>query len=93
MGEKPTIEATGDHEYLVKLKAEEDSPVTLRVRANASTLEAVGGDVNEQSLVIATLEFLTERQTPDELPADLDLQDVADAYDEYIDHIRHHLAK
>jgi len=93
MGVRPTIEATGDHEYLVNLKVEEDSPVTLRVRANASTLEAVGGDVDEQSLVIATLEFLTKRQAPDELPTDLDLQDVADAYAEYIDHIRHQLEK
>lgn len=90
---EPTIEPTGDHEYLINLDAEEGSPITLRLRANESTLEAIGADVDELSLVIATVDFLTQRQSADELPAYLDLQDVADAYDGYIGHIRHQLAK
>jgi hypothetical protein len=38
-------------------------------------------------------DYLTRRQRPDDPPGDLDLQDVAAAYDDYVDQLRAVLAE
>lgn len=86
------IEPLGDHDYLVNVRAEEDI-VTLRVRADPAVVTSIGGsDTDESQVVAATIAYLTERQPAVDLPADLDLQDVAAAYDGYIEQLHEQLS-
>jgi len=78
------IEFVGDHEYLVRITV--DDIVTLRVYADPEMVAHIGAA--EAHIVAATIAYLTDRQQPDELPTDLDLQDVAAAYDDYVDRLR-----
>lgn len=88
----PRIEDVGDHEYLVRIDLDEDI-VTVRVRATPAVIaDASGTEADEQRVVAATVDYLTARQRADDLPAELDLDDVVAAYDGYIDHLRETLA-
>lgn len=90
------IEPLGDHDYLVSVKVDEDTEediVTLRVRADPAVVTSIAGpDTDESRVVAATITYLTERQPADDLPADLDLQDVAAAYDGYIEQLHEQLS-
>lgn len=79
------IESLGDHDYLLRIGMDDDV-VTVRVYADPDVVSGLGGD--EQRVVAATVAFLTARQRADDLPADLDLADVAAAYDDYLDRLR-----
>ena len=39
-------------------------------------------------MIAATMAYLTARQRPDDLPKQLDLDDIIAAYDDYLDDVR-----
>jgi hypothetical protein len=83
-GEQPGIEGLGDHDYLVRVPLGDDF-VTIRMRANPEVVAGIAGDADESSVIEATIAYLTARQSADELPGQLDLDDVVAAYDGYLD--------
>jgi hypothetical protein len=86
--EQPRIEALGDHDFHVRVAMDEDF-VTIRVRATPEVVARVAGaDADEIRVVAATMAFLTARQGADDLPEQLDLDDVVAAYDDYVEDIR-----
>jgi hypothetical protein len=83
--QQTAIEALGDHDYLVRLPLGEDV-VTIRIRATPEVVAQIAGpDADETRVVTATVAYLTARQSPDDLPGQLDLVDVLAAYVGYVD--------
>lgn len=83
-----TIEPLGDHDYLVRIPFREDV-VTIRMRATPEVVTRVAGrGADETRVIAATMNYLTARQDPDDLPGLLDLDDVIAAYGGYLDEIR-----
>lgn len=81
----PRIEALGDHDYLVRVD-QDDELVTIRMRATPEVVARIAGpDADETRVVAATIAYLIARQRPDELPGQLDLDDIIAAYDGYLD--------
>ncbi|OBG41483.1 hypothetical protein [Mycobacterium sp. E3198] len=81
----PGIEALGDHDYLVRVEQGEEL-VTVRLRATPEVVARIGGpDADETRVVAASIAYLIARQRPDELPEQLDLDDIIAAYDGYLD--------
>jgi hypothetical protein len=86
--ETPEIEALGDHEYLVRV-VEDDELVTIRMRATPEVVARIAGPgIDETRVITATMAYLTARQRPDDLPKQLDLDDIIAAYDDYLDDLR-----
>lgn len=84
----PEIEALGDHDYLVCV-GQDDERVTIRIRATPEVVARIAGpDIDETRVIAATMAFLTARQRPDDLPKQLDLDDIIAAYDDYLDDVR-----
>lgn len=89
--ETPEIEALGDHDYLVCV-GQDDERVTIRMRATPEVVAHIAGpDTDETRVIAATMAFLTARQRPDELPEQLDLDDIIAAYDDYLDDVRNEI--
>jgi hypothetical protein len=89
---RPVIDAVGDHDYLVRV-SQDDDLVTIRIRANPEAVTRIGGpDADETRVVAATVTYLIARQRPDDLPEQLDLDDVIAAYDDYLDDLQNELA-
>lgn len=87
------IEALGDHDYLAYVGMDDDT-VTLRVRADPAVVSRIAGvEADETRVIAATIAYLTERQRADDLPTDLDLQDVATFYDDYVEHLHRELQR
>jgi hypothetical protein len=85
------IEPLGDHDYLVRLGSA-PSRVESRFRADPGVLENLGaGPDDERRVVAATADFLAERQDTADLPAMIDLFDVASAYEDFTDELRRRL--
>ncbi|CAJ1580646.1 hypothetical protein [[Mycobacterium] wendilense] len=84
-----SIEPLGDHDYLVWVGVAEDiddTAVTLRVRADPDVVHQISGsEADDKRVIAATIAYLTARQRADDLPGDLDLQDVAGFYDDYVE--------
>lgn len=81
------IESLGDHDHLVRI-AMDGEVVTVRAHADPDLVARIAGaDADERQVVAATIDYLTARQRPDDLPAFLDLRDVAAAYDDYVDRL------
>lgn len=75
------IEPEGDHEYLARFDGTE-----TRVRVTPDVLRRVSAAVTDETRVVElTLRWLLDRQPPADLPPMLDLDDIAVAYDDYID--------
>jgi hypothetical protein len=86
------IEALGDHDYLVRV-AQDDDLVTIQMRANPEAVDRIAGpDADETRVVAATVAYLIARQRPDDLPEQLDLDDVIAAYDDYLDELQDEFA-
>lgn len=86
--ETPEIEALGDHDYLVRI-AQDEERVTIRIRATPDVVARIAGpDADETRVIAATMAYLTARQRPDDLPKQLDLDDIIAAYDDYLDDVR-----
>lgn len=87
------IEPLGDHDYLIRVPMGEDV-VTIRIRATPEVVAQIAGpDADEVSVVNATVTYLTARQSPDDLPGQLDLDDVVAAYSGYVEDLRTHLGE
>lgn len=85
------IEALDDHDYLVRVPLGEDF-VTIRIRATPEVVALIAGpDADETRVVTATVAYLTARQSPDDLPGQLDLDDIVAAYGGFIDDMRDRL--
>jgi hypothetical protein len=64
------------------------------VHASPGVVDAISVlEADEIRVVEATAAYLIERQRADDLPSTLDLDEVAAAYDDYIDDIRMRLAR
>ena len=86
--DQPALEALGDHDYLVRLQQGEDT-VVLRVHADPAVVERIADE--EPRVVEATAAYLIARQSADELPEQVDLDDVAAAYDGYVEDLQRQL--
>jgi hypothetical protein len=86
--DQPALEALGDHDYVVRLQQGEDT-VVLRVHADPAVVERIADE--EQRVVEATAAYLIARQSVDELPEQVDLDDVAAAYDGYVEDLQRQL--
>jgi hypothetical protein len=87
-----TLQKLSGHLYLVQIRQGEDV-IELRLDATSDIVTRIGGaDPDEPLIVEATISYLLARQRADDLPPELDLEDIACAYEGYIDEIRHQLA-
>ena len=90
--EQPHVESLGKHDYLVRVR-EGDDTVEIRVHASPAVVHRIAVvDTDETRIIEATAAYLIQRQHADDLPVNLDLDDVAAAYDGYIDDIQSQLA-
>lgn len=91
MSDQPQVESLGDHHYLVRARQGEDT-VELQVRATPAVIARLTGDETDETRIIeATVAYLIARQRADDLPPQLDLDDVAAAYDGFEDALREQL--
>jgi hypothetical protein len=91
MSEQIEVEALGDHDYLVRVRhsagvAESRFRVTPDVLAKIDASEDDGQRVVEQSAVL-----LLAHQPAIDLPAMVDLDDMAAAFDDYLPRLREHI--
>ena len=86
--DQPALEALGDHDYLVRIQQGDDT-VVLRMHADPAVVERIADE--EQRVVEATAAYLIARQSVDELPEQVDLDDVAAAYDGYVEDLQRQL--
>lgn len=86
MSDETTIEALGDHQFVLHLKDPEGGAVDVRVYASPDVLGRLGAASTdaESRVVEATAAHLLARQQADDLPSYLELDDVVAAYDEYL---------
>ena len=87
---QPTLEALGDHDYLVRFEQGDEDAVVVRVHADPEVVAQIADD--EQRVVEATAAYLIARQSADDLPEEVDLDAVAAAYDSFIDDLHRQLA-
>jgi hypothetical protein len=85
---QPTLEALGDHDYLVRFQQDEDT-VVVRMYADPAVVVQIAAD--EQRVVEATAAYLIARQRADDLPEQVDLAAVAAAYEGYVDDLHRQL--
>lgn len=86
MTDQPHIEALGEHTYLIRVVEGEDT-IEIRMHASPDVMALLPADTDEHRLIEATAAYLIRRQRADDLPARLDLDDVAAGYDSYIEEI------
>lgn len=85
------VRPLGDHEYLV-LVTSATGTAESQLRADPEVLDDLGVDGGDEELVVReTAAFLARHQSVIDLPAMIDLQDVAAAYDTYYDELRERL--
>lgn len=85
------IEPLGDHEYLVAISSGTET-AEPQFRASPGIMGVLGaGDDDEQRVVQETAAFLLAHQPLFDLPPMIDLEDVAAAYDDYLDVVRKRL--
>jgi hypothetical protein len=84
--EQPHVEPLGEHDYLIRVR-EGEATVEIRLHASPAVVRRIAVDVDETRIVEATVAYLVQRQRADDLPVNLDLDDVTAAYDGYIDDI------
>lgn len=91
MAKQFQIESLGDHDYIVR--AQHKTGVTeSRVQADPSVIDRLDLPMEkEQRVVEETAAFLAERQPVVDLPQLIDLEDVAAAYDDYLDELSRRL--
>ena len=88
MAGQPLVQSLGEHDYLVQVREGEDL-VEIRVHATPAVVARIAASETDEDWIIeATAAYLIARQRADDLPATLDLDDVAAAYDGYIDDLR-----
>ena len=79
-----TIEAQGDHEYVVTLQADAEV-VESWFRVTPELLEELGARPDEEERVVRqTVEFLGRHQEAVDFPRIVELEDVIATYDGYV---------
>ena len=87
VNEISNIQELDGQTYLASI-TDEETTVDIRITVTPAGLERIGMAAGDQPRIVReTLQYLLERQRADELPDTLDLEDVAAAYDDYIDDI------
>ncbi|NUO58731.1 MAG: hypothetical protein HOV78_18875 [Hamadaea sp.] len=87
------IEELDGEQHLVRIPFEDDS-VEILVRASADAVARVAPDgVPAVRVVEATIDYLLTRQRPDDLPPQLDLEDVVPAYEGFEGELRRRLTE
>lgn len=85
------IEALAEHRYLVRRRQGDDT-VEILVRLAPDVTARLGYDpADEVRIVEATVAFLVARQRPDDLPPQLDVDDIAAAYEDFEGELRQRL--
>lgn len=85
------IEVLDGDRHLVQIP-DDDGPVTILVRVSpAVTARLAPDDISGVRVVKATIEYLLARQRADDLPPQLDLEDVINAYEGFEDELRQRL--
>jgi hypothetical protein len=81
------IEAQGEHQYVVRLRDDEDIRESW-FNLTPSVLEhvAAGGD-DEQGVVRRTAEFLAARQSVADFPDIVELEDVISSYGDFLEYM------
>lgn len=93
MADQPLVQSLGMHDYLLQVREGEDL-VRVRVHATPAVVARIADSDSDESWVIeATAAYLIARQRADDLPAMLDLDDVAAAYPGYVEDLRAQLVK
>lgn len=96
MTEQPQVEALGEHRYLVRVRQGEEV-VEIRVRASQPVIARLAGDestrTDETRIIEAAAAYLIARQRADDLPPQLDLDDVVAAYEGFEEDLRGKLAE
>jgi hypothetical protein len=96
MSDAPTefdIRSLHDHDYLVVVRRGAERAES-EFRVSAAVMRAVdAGDEAEQHAVRETAAFLLEHQPLIDLPPLIDFDDVAAAYDGYLDELRRRLVR
>lgn len=89
---QPTLESLGDHDYLLRFGQADDTldPVVVRVYADPTVVAQIAAD--EPRVVAATAEYLIARQSAEDLPAQIDLDEVAAAYDDFVAELHRRLS-
>jgi len=90
MSGEATTEALDNHSFLMHLPDPDGDAVDIRVYASPDVLGHLGAvtPADEYQVVLATAAYLLARQRADELPSFLELDDVAAAYEGYIEELR-----
>ena len=82
------ITPQGDHEYVVRTHG-----IESRIRVTPDVLNRVSVTVADEPRVVeASVTWLLERQAAADLPPLIDLDDIADAYEDYVSGIGRQLA-
>ena len=90
---KMQVHALGEHDYLIQV-TEGEEQVEIRIRASTDVVRQLAlPEVDEPRIVAATAAFLIERQLAADLPATLDLDDVAAGYDNYLSELELRLTR
>lgn len=85
------IEALAEHRCLVRTR-QGDGAVEILVRASPDvTARLIDDPADEVRIVEATVAFLVARQRVDDLPPQLDVDDIAAAYEDFEDELRRRL--
>ncbi|PWI40978.1 hypothetical protein [Streptomyces sp. ICBB 8177] len=88
MSDQCDIEPLGGHEYLVRVHHRSEV-VESRFQATDRVMaDLKAGARDERRVIEATMDFLREKKSADELPQLVDLDDVAASYDDYVDAVR-----
>lgn len=83
MAGEPYVEALGEHHFLLRVLEGEEA-IEIRIFASPAILDLLPAGTDERRLIEATTAYLIQRQLAVDLPASLDLDDVAAAYDDYL---------
>lgn len=85
------IEVLDQDRYIVQIP-NDDEPVTILVRASADATARLGpAAVSDTRVVEATIDYLVARQGAEDLPQELDIEDVFSAYDDFEGELRRRL--
>ena len=89
----PQVETIGEHRYLVRVRQGEDV-IEIQVDATPDVIARLVTDqIDESRIVEATAAYLIARQRADDLPPQLDLDDVAAAYEGFEADLRRQFAE
>ena len=83
------IEAQGESEYLVRLRADrEETETESWFRLSPGLREELGLEVDDEELVRRTVRFLLGHQDAADFPDIVEIEDVVAGYPDYLDAVR-----